>query len=107
MLNLLYVFSKRSTFLTRLSNEKRQILYSRLEGLAESWGGKDNGFGLAECCDANFAVRQRSATTVHFEFRVGLEFPPVCNCYKSPPSSVVTSYWEQGVLLLKGFPDRT
>lgn len=70
VLNLLYVFSKRSTFLTRLNTEKRQTLHQRLEGLAESWGGKDNGFGLAECCDANFAVSQRSATTLHFEFRV-------------------------------------
>ena len=70
VLNLLYVFSKRSTFLTRLNSEKRQTLHQRLEGLAESWGGKDNGFGLAECCDAHFAIAQRSATTLHFEFRV-------------------------------------
>ena len=56
--------------MTRLNSEKRQTLHQRLEGLAESWGGKDNGFGLAECCDCNFAVSQRSATTLHFEFRV-------------------------------------
>ena len=53
-----------------MSTEKRQVLYTRLEGLAESWGGKDNGFGLAECCDKHFAVSRRSATTLHFEFRV-------------------------------------
>ena len=43
-------YSKRSNFITRLSSEKKQGLIIRLTHLAESWGGKDNGFGLAECC---------------------------------------------------------
>ncbi|XP_071495531.1 E3 ubiquitin-protein ligase HUWE1-like [Diadema antillarum] len=69
VLNLVYVFSKRSNFLIKLAAEKRQELFSRLTYLAESWGGKENGFGLAECCKN--AAKQGippSATTLHFEF---------------------------------------
>ena len=40
VLNLLYVFSKRSNFITRLANDKKQALIIRLTHLAESWGGK-------------------------------------------------------------------
>jgi E3 ubiquitin-protein ligase HUWE1 len=50
VLNLLYVFSKRSNFLVRLSSDQRHSLQLRLNHLAESWGGKENGFGLAQCC---------------------------------------------------------
>lgn len=83
VLNLLYVFSKRSNYITRLGSDKRTPLLARLQHLAEvyimllfsychdsscpsrcrvvllslsffflmqSWGGKENGFGLAECC---------------------------------------------------------
>lgn len=35
VLNLLYMFSKRSNFITRLAHEKRQALLSRLLYLAE------------------------------------------------------------------------
>ncbi|XP_078340185.1 E3 ubiquitin-protein ligase HUWE1-like isoform X5 [Crassostrea virginica] len=71
VLNLLYVFSKRSNFITRLSNDKKQGLLVRLTHLAESWGGKDNGFGLAECCkDVSISSFPTSATTLHFEFYV-------------------------------------
>ncbi|RWS25619.1 E3 ubiquitin-protein ligase HUWE1-like protein [Leptotrombidium deliense] len=96
VLNLLYVFSKRSNFISRLSSERRQALYARLNYLAEvsfycrtsqkcnmntgnwhcssyflneSWGGKENGFGLAECClDSPISPFPASATTLHFEF---------------------------------------
>ncbi|XP_023243826.1 E3 ubiquitin-protein ligase HUWE1-like [Centruroides sculpturatus] len=69
VLNLLYVFSKRSNFITRLNVERRQALLTRLTYLAESWGGKENGFGLAECCQ-NLPISHfpSSATTLHFEF---------------------------------------
>ena len=50
VLNLLYMFSKRSNFITRLGQEKRAGLLTRLTHLAASWGGKDNGFGLSKCC---------------------------------------------------------
>lgn len=69
VLNLLYVFSKRSNFISRLNSERRQVLLVRLTYLAESWGGKENGFGLAECCeDVPVSTFPSSATTLHFEF---------------------------------------
>ncbi|XP_060587198.1 E3 ubiquitin-protein ligase HUWE1-like isoform X3 [Ruditapes philippinarum] len=69
VLNLLYVFSKRSNFITRLGSDKKQGLIVHLTHLAESWGGKDNGFGLAECClDIPISSFPTSATTLHFEF---------------------------------------
>ncbi|XP_051864983.1 E3 ubiquitin-protein ligase HUWE1 isoform X7 [Pristis pectinata] len=69
VLNLLYVFSKRSNYITRLGSDKRTPLLSRLQHLAESWGGKENGFGLAECCrDLQMSKYPPSATTLHFEF---------------------------------------
>ncbi|XP_069738899.1 E3 ubiquitin-protein ligase HUWE1-like [Phaenicophaeus curvirostris] len=69
VLNLLYVFSKRSNYITRLGSDKRSPLLSRLQHLAESWGGKENGFGLAECCrDLHMMKYPPSATTLHFEF---------------------------------------
>lgn len=67
VLNLLYMFSKRSNFITRLSNDKRQVLLLRLQYLAESWGGKDTGFGLADCCNNDKPI-PATATTLHFEF---------------------------------------
>ncbi|XP_062871591.1 E3 ubiquitin-protein ligase HUWE1 isoform X2 [Trichomycterus rosablanca] len=69
VLNLLYVFSKRSNYITRLGSDKRSPLLARLQHLAESWGGKENGFGLAECCrDLPMMKYPPSATTLHFEF---------------------------------------
>ncbi|XP_052519638.1 E3 ubiquitin-protein ligase HUWE1 isoform X7 [Budorcas taxicolor] len=69
VLNLLYVFSKRSNYITRLGSDKRTPLLTRLQHLAESWGGKENGFGLAECCrDLHMMKYPPSATTLHFEF---------------------------------------
>jgi uncharacterized membrane protein YqhA len=38
VLNLLYMFSKRSNFITRLNSDKRQALLSRLTHLAEVSG---------------------------------------------------------------------
>jgi E3 ubiquitin-protein ligase HUWE1 len=69
VLNLLYMFSKRSNFITRLAQEKRAGLLNRLTHLAASWGGKDNGFGLSKCCtDDPVHTFPESATTLHFEF---------------------------------------
>lgn len=69
ILNLLFVFSKRSNFFSRISSDKRQALLSRLCYLAENWGGKDYGFGLAECCqDLPLSSYPSSATTLNFEF---------------------------------------
>ena len=85
VLNLLYMFSKRSNFISRLAPDKRQLLLTRLSHLAASWGGKDNGFGLSVCCrfdppfcktivnsflssDVPISSFPASATTLHFEF---------------------------------------
>jgi len=69
VLNLLYMFSKRSNFISRLAPDKRALLLTRLSHLAASWGGKDNGFGLSVCCsDEPIAAFPPSATTLHFEF---------------------------------------
>ena len=57
VLNLLYMFSKRSNFISRLAPDKRQLLLTRLSHLAASWGGKDNGFGLSVCCRFVFLLK--------------------------------------------------
>ncbi|KAJ8983063.1 hypothetical protein NQ317_007105 [Molorchus minor] len=67
VLNLLYMFSKRSNFITRLKPDEKECLLSRLQYLAESWGGKENGFGLAGCCNSEKEI-PASATTLHVEF---------------------------------------
>lgn len=69
ILGLLFVFSKRSNFIGKLTIEKRQELLTRLSYLAESWGGKENNFGLAECCrNLPLSAYPSSATTLHFEY---------------------------------------
>ncbi|OQR79954.1 E3 ubiquitin-protein ligase HUWE1-like [Tropilaelaps mercedesae] len=69
VLNLLYVFSKRSNFITRLCAQRRQLLLDRLTYLAENWGGRENGFGLADCCRPRTVDQYpTSATTLHFEY---------------------------------------
>ncbi|KAK2707710.1 E3 ubiquitin-protein ligase HUWE1-like [Artemia franciscana] len=85
VLNLLYMFSKRSNFIWRLPPTRRQTLLTRLTHLAESWGGKENGFGIAECCKeqpiSNFPS---SATALHFEFHIENQNEP-----KKPGRNVV------------------
>ncbi|XP_043204561.1 E3 ubiquitin-protein ligase HUWE1-like, partial [Amphibalanus amphitrite] len=69
VLNLIYMFSKRSNFISRLSSDRREALVVRLYHLAESWGGRENGFGLADCCrDVPVSSLSPSATTLHFEY---------------------------------------
>ncbi|KAB7504010.1 E3 ubiquitin-protein ligase HUWE1 [Armadillidium nasatum] len=58
-----------SNYITRLAAGPRQALLSRLIYLAESWGGKENGFGLAQCCqNLPLSSYPDGATTLHFEF---------------------------------------
>lgn len=40
VLNLLYTFTKRSTYLSRLNQDTRKRLIAQLTYLADSWGGK-------------------------------------------------------------------
>lgn len=68
-LGLLFVFSKRSNYIGKLNPDMRNELLTRLSYLAESWGGRENGFGLAECCqDSPITNYPSSATTLHFEY---------------------------------------
>lgn len=95
VLGLLFVFSKRSNFIGKLSIEKRQELLTRLSFLAESWGGKENGFGLAECCrDLPRSAYPASATTLHFEYYTdqnNKSLPPPPLPPSLPPMSVAES----------------
>lgn len=73
ILNLLFVFSKRSNFFARINFEKRQPLLSRLYYLAVNWGGKDQGFSLAKCCqDLPLSCFPSSATNFNFNFELYL-----------------------------------
>lgn len=39
--------------------------------MLQSWGGKENGFGLADCCtNKAMTAFPSSATTLHFEYYV-------------------------------------
>ncbi|XP_031573679.1 E3 ubiquitin-protein ligase HUWE1-like isoform X3 [Actinia tenebrosa] len=69
VLGLLYVFSKRCSFIPRLPADKRKPLQQRLLHIGENWGGKSGGFSLAECCkDKPTNEFPESAGDVHFEF---------------------------------------
>ena len=73
--------------------DKRSGLLSRLTHLAASWGGKDNGFGLAKCCsDDSIDTFPDSATTLHFEF-----YSEVAKHTGAPGSEVGTSFSMSGV----------
>lgn len=68
VLNVLYVSSKRTSYLGSLPANQKEALLSRLTSLAESWGGKEAGYSIAQCCSENFAPEGRSPATLHFEF---------------------------------------
>lgn len=71
VLGLLYVFSKRCSFIPRLPTDKRKPLQQRLLHIGESWGGKNGGFSLAECCkNKRLQDFPETAGDVHFEFYV-------------------------------------
>nr|CAH8850645.1 unnamed protein product [Trichobilharzia regenti] len=43
------------------------MILERLVSIAETWGGAENGFGLAECCDPKHFPE--TAGNVYFEYR--------------------------------------
>lgn len=48
---------------------RHTLTYGSLPLSLQSWGGKENGFGLAECCqNLDRSSYPPSATTLHFEF---------------------------------------
>uniref|UniRef100_A0A183IVW6 HECT-type E3 ubiquitin transferase n=1 Tax=Soboliphyme baturini TaxID=241478 RepID=A0A183IVW6_9BILA len=58
-LSLLYVFSKRSSFLTHIPRQQRDELMERLTCLAESWGGSSYG-SPSTCSKANYFVHMEN-----------------------------------------------
>jgi hypothetical protein len=69
VMNVLYVFGKRSNFLTRLYARLKTNLNNALEYLGKSWGGKEYGFGLAECLKyKDLEHFPETATSVVFEY---------------------------------------
>lgn len=98
VLNLLYMFSKRSNFISRLAPDKRSLLLTRLSHLAASWGGKDNGFGLSVCCsDEPISTFPQSATTLHFEFYAEAESGEEGKAGKKGQSTTVTVIHVEGL----------
>ncbi|KAF6780313.1 hypothetical protein AHF37_00215 [Paragonimus kellicotti] len=67
VLGLSYNFSKRSNYFVRLDPYNKKMVLDRLVSIAETWGGAENNFGLAACCDpAHFP---ETAGNVYFEYR--------------------------------------
>ncbi|CAH8533098.1 unnamed protein product [Heterobilharzia americana] len=67
VLGLSYNFSKRSNYFIRLDPKNKQMILDRLVSIAETWGGAENGFGLAACCDPKHFPE--TAGNVYFEYR--------------------------------------
>ena len=44
------------------------VAFNTKFSLQQSWGGKDNGFGLAACCEDK--ALPPTATTLHYEFYI-------------------------------------
>ena len=70
--------------------------------MAASWGGKDNGFGLAKCCsDDKIDTFPESATTLHFEFYSDVSRPVLGTVGSENATSAATT---QGVLANPSVP---
>ncbi|CAL8093617.1 unnamed protein product [Calicophoron daubneyi] len=67
VLGLSYNFSKRSNYFIRLDPYNKKMVLDRLVSIAETWGGVENNFGLAACCDPNHFPE--SAGNIYFEYR--------------------------------------
>ncbi|CAK9298752.1 unnamed protein product [Gordionus sp. m RMFG-2023] len=69
VLDLLYAFSKRSSYLNKLPVAQKTALFQPLLHLAQTWGGKANGLSLAQCSrDLSMNEFPSSCTSLHFEF---------------------------------------
>ena len=69
VLNVFYVFGKRSNFLSRLYARLKSNLSTGLEHMGRTWGGRENGFGLADCCKhRDLKHFPATATSVVFEY---------------------------------------
>jgi len=70
VLNLIYVFSKRSNYLARVSSEKKKALQEKLVDLAQTWGGRDAGCALEQCCAEE---SPSGAGNIYYEYFVSEE----------------------------------
>jgi E3 ubiquitin-protein ligase HUWE1 len=83
-MRLLCTLRKRHSDMSQpaLPNDVRQTLIDCLSVFAESWGGKENGFGLADCV-SNWPLEHypSTATTVHLDW---IEQQPTSDASRSP-----------------------
>ncbi|CRL01178.1 CLUMA_CG014451, isoform A [Clunio marinus] len=96
VLNLLYMFSKRSNFISRLSSHKKSTLLSRLKHIAEPYGGKECGFGLADCCRPD---QKMPKAIYHFYYEYytksgALQVIDHQNISKHDPKSITVKLWK-------------
>lgn len=93
VLNLLYVFAKRSNFLTRISSQNRLKLKERLSVLAEDWGGKTNGMALVDCCDPSIKTKNPKCCSVRYQIAeddniISIDIPDV-SLFGNTPSETM------------------
>ncbi|KAL7044451.1 hypothetical protein ACKWTF_001914 [Chironomus riparius] len=96
VLNLLYMFSKRSNFISRLSSHKKNTLLNRLRHIAEPYGGKECGFGLADCCRPD---QKMPKAIYHFYYEYytktgALQVIDHQNISKHDPKSITVKLWK-------------
>ncbi|XP_004536763.1 E3 ubiquitin-protein ligase HUWE1 isoform X2 [Ceratitis capitata] len=93
VLNLLYMFSKRSNFIPRLSLEKKDMLLTKLYNIAERWGDPNYGLALIDCCIRKPKLEFLYQLSIEYADENGqvvlLEIPDMVNTCKGLPISEV------------------
>ncbi|XP_011213379.2 E3 ubiquitin-protein ligase HUWE1 [Bactrocera dorsalis] len=93
VLNLLYMFSKRSNFIPRLSLEKKDMLLTKLYNIAERWGDPNYGLALIDCCIRKPKLEFLYQLSIEYSDENGqvvlLEIPDMVNTCKGLPISEV------------------
>lgn len=90
------MFSKRSNFISRLSSHKKNTLLNRLRHIAEHYGGKECGFGLADCCRPD---QKMPKAIYHFYYEYytktgALQVIDHQNISKHDPKSITVKLWK-------------
>uniref|UniRef100_A0A3Q0KSC8 HECT-type E3 ubiquitin transferase n=1 Tax=Schistosoma mansoni TaxID=6183 RepID=A0A3Q0KSC8_SCHMA len=104
VLGLSYNFSKRSNYFIRLDPTNKQMILDRLVSIAETWGGAENGFGLAACCDPNHFPE--TAGNVYFEYRSEQPPGPSSVSQHSSSSEQLGSSSSSGTIVLQALHRR-
>ncbi|XP_067638187.1 E3 ubiquitin-protein ligase HUWE1 isoform X2 [Eurosta solidaginis] len=93
VLNLLYMFSKRSNFIPRLSLEKKDMLLTKLYNIAERWGDPNYGLALIDCCIRKPKLEFLYQLSIEYSDENGqvvlLEIPDMVDTCKGLPISEV------------------